>query len=160
MNTIEIIRRSELFVGLDNEDIQKIVNLPSCKTKAYEDQEIICEAGKEAQHLYIIDEGQVNLVLKQPSNSSQSTEPTLFRTIMRGGVFGWTALVPPHFHMGTAISKGTSRVVSISGDEIRTLFDKEPKIGYEVSNALLKIIASRVWNIERLLLIGKRSPFI
>ena len=58
LNTIEIIRRSELFVGLDDKDIQKIVDLPSCQIEAYEDQEIICEAGKEAKNLYIIEEGE------------------------------------------------------------------------------------------------------
>ena len=53
-------------------------------------------------------------------------------------MFGLSALVPPYLRRMSAISKGSSRVVCVSGNELRTLFDNEPRLGYEVLNALLK----------------------
>ncbi|MFC2014019.1 cyclic nucleotide-binding domain-containing protein [Chloroflexota bacterium] len=160
MNTIETLKRCELFLGLDDKDIQKIIDLPSCQARAYDAQEIILETGEEAKLLYVLKEGQVSLIIRQRANSLEQPEQTILRTITTGGIFGWSALVPPHFRMGRATSKGPCEVVSISGDELRALFKKETRLGYEVFKALLSILASRIWNIEQLMLTGKRSPFI
>ena len=159
MSTIEILKRCEIFLGLDNSALQRIVDLPSCQEKAYKAQEIIFEMGKEAKHLYVLEEGQVNLVVKLPASSSQPSKQTIVSTITKGGIFGWAALVSTRVRIMSAVSKGPSKVVAISGTELRTLFDKEPRLGYEVMSSLIRVIGSRVWNIEQLLITGKRSPF-
>jgi len=159
LSAIESLKRCELFLGLNNGDLQKIVDLPSCEEKACEAQEIIFETGKEAQHLYILEEGQVNLVVKIPTDSPHLLEQTVVRTITKGGTFGWSALVPPHVFTMSAISKTPSKVVVISGNELRTLFDRDTHFGYEVMNSLIRVIGTRVRNIEQLLVTGKRSPF-
>jgi CRP-like cAMP-binding protein len=157
---IATLKRCEVFLGLDDSELQKIVALPSCQRKTYKPKETIFEAGEKAEHFYVLEEGQVNLLVKIPTSESDMPEQTLVRTITRGGVFGWSALVPPHFRMMSAISKEDSKVVAIGGNELRTLFHKEPHLGYEVARSLLRVIGSRVWNIEQLLITGKRSPFL
>ena len=64
MSTIEILKRCEVFLGLDTDDLQKIVDLPSCQAKTYQTQEVIFRAGEDARQLYILEEGQVDLVMK------------------------------------------------------------------------------------------------
>ena len=160
LEIIETLKRCELFLGLDDNDIQKIVDLPSCKIKTLQAQEVIIEAGEGAKHLYVLKEGKVNIVLKMMANSPQPPVQTVVRIITKGGIFGWSALVPPHIRVMSAVAEMPSKVISISGNELRTLFGKDPKLGYEVMNDLLKVIGSRVWNIEQLLSTGKRSPFI
>jgi CRP-like cAMP-binding protein len=160
MAIIDIVRRSELFLGLDDVDIQKIVDLPSCQEVEYDDGEAIFSAGDKAEHLYILEEGRVSLVLRLPSDSSAEARHKQWRTITRGGIFGWSALVPPHLRIGSAISVGRSTIVSISGSELQDLFNKDTSFGYLVMKCLVKVIASRVWNIEGLLSTGKKSPFI
>jgi len=160
MSISETLKRCELFLGLDDNDIQKIVELPSCQTAAYGAEETIFEVGEEARRLYILEEGQVYLVVKLLDSSEKPPKPTVVRTITKGGIFGWAALVPPYIRIMSAISKEPSKLISISGNELRTLFDKDPRLGYEVMNGLIKVIGSRVWNIEQLLITGKRSPFI
>jgi len=58
-----------------------------------------------------------------------------------------------------AISKEASKVVFISGSELRSLFDKDAHFGYEIMNGLIRVIGARVRNIEQLLVTGRRSPF-
>ena len=160
MSILETLKRSELFLGLENIDIEKIVDLPSCRVTEYGDEGIIFREGEEAKDFYVLEEGKVSLVLKIPASASGDREHTEWRTITRGGIFGWSALVPPHIRIGASISKGDSRIVCLNGEELRTLFDSDKQVGYEVMKSLVRVIGSRVWNIERLLTTGKRSPFI
>lgn len=145
---------------MDDNELQSIVDLPSCKQKAYKSQEIIFEAGDDAKHLYILGGGQVHLVVKMLTSSSHVPQQTVVRTITKGGIFGWSALVPPHVFTMSAISKEPSEVVVISGNELRALFGKDTRLGYEVMNSLIRVIGARVRNIEHLLITGKRSPFL
>ena len=51
-------------------------------------------------------------------------------------------------------------VVKVPGsEELLALFDREPHLGYEVMNSLLRVIATSFRNIEQLLVTGKGSPF-
>ncbi len=161
MSIIETLKRSELFLGLGNNDLQKIVDLPSCQERTYQPGENVFGEGEEAKHLYILREGQVNLVVKIPATLSRlpEGEATIVRTITKGGIFGWSALVPPHFFTMSAIPTEPSKVVVISGNELHTLFDKDTRLGYEVLDSLIRIIGARARNIEQLLLTGRRSPF-
>lgn len=160
MSILETLKRSELFLGLENVDIEKIVGLPSCRVREYDDEAMIFKEGEKAKDFYVLEEGKVSLVLKIPASASGEREHTEWRTITRGGIFGWSALVPPHIRIGAAVSRGASRIVCINGKELRTLFDNDKQVGYEVMKSLVRVIGSRVWNIERLLTTGKRSPFI
>ena len=157
MTAFESLKRCEIFLGLDNDDLQKIVDLPSCQEKAYQPQEVIFSAGQPAEHLYVLVEGKVDLVAGLSTPPSESSSPTLIIIISKGGIFGWPALVPPHVFSLTAIAKTSVQVLTIGGSDIRNLFQLHPNIGYEVTQSLLQVIASRFRTIEQLLVTGKRS---
>ena len=157
MSAIEALKRCEIFIGLDNDDLQKIVDLPSCQERTYQPQEVIFSAGQAAEHLYALVEGKVDLVTGLPTSSAKSLSPTLITIIGKGSIFGWSALVSPHIFSLTAIAKASVQVLTIGGSDIRNLFELHPHIGYEVTRSLLQVIASRFRTIEQLLVTGKRS---
>lgn len=157
MSAIEALKRCEIFLGLDNYDLQKIVDLSSCQEKTYQPQEVIFNAGQSAEHLYVLVEGKVDLVAEVSTPSSKLLRPTLITIIGTGSIFGWPALVPPHVFSLTAIAKVPVQVLTIGGSDIRGLFELYPHIGYEVTQSLLQVIASRFRTIEQLLVTGKRS---
>jgi CRP-like cAMP-binding protein len=157
MNTVEVLKRCELFLGLDNSDLQKIVDRPSYQERTYDAEEVIFEAGDEARNLYVLDEGQVNLVIKVPTGSPEVIEQIVVRIITKGGVFGWSALVSPYIYTMSALSQASSRVVSINGNELHSLFESDTRLGYEVMSSLIRVIGARVRHIEQLLITGKRS---
>ncbi len=157
MSAIDALKRCEIFLGLDNSDLQKIVDLPSCQEETYQSAEEIFHAGQPAGHLYILVEGKVDLVAEVSTPSSKLLRPTLITIIGKGSIFGWPALVPPHVFSLTAIAKAPVQVLAIGGSDIRNLFESHPHIGYEVTKSLLQVVASRVRTIEQLLITGKRS---
>ena len=157
MSVIEALKRCEIFIGLNNDDLQKIVDLPSCQERTYQSQEVIFFAGQAAEHLYVLVEGQVDLVSGLSAPPSKLSNPTLIKIVGKGSIFGWPALVSPHIFSLTAIAKASVHVLTIGGSDIRNLFQLHPHIGYEVTQSLLQVIASRFRTIEQLLVTGKRS---
>lgn len=157
MIALEALKRCEIFLGLDNSDLQRIVELPSCQEKTYQPGEVIFHAGQSAEHLYVLVEGQVDLVAEASAPSSKLRKSTLITIIGKGSIFGWPALVPPHVFSLMALAKAPAQVLAIGGSDIRNLFRLHPHIGYEVTQSLLQVVASRFRTIEQLLVTGKRS---
>ena len=77
MNAISTLERCEIFLGLDNKDLQRIVALPSCQERIYQPQEVIFRAGEDAEHVYVIEEGKVDLIVRISANSSSHREQTV-----------------------------------------------------------------------------------
>jgi len=157
VSAIEALKRCEIFLGLDNSDLQKIIDLPSCQEKAYQPEEVVFHAGDSAEHLYVLVEGKVDLLAGASTRPSKLPEPALITIIGKGSIFGWPALVPPHIFSLTAIAKAPVQILVIGGSDIRNLFKLHPHIGYEVTQSLLQVIASRFRTIEQLLVTGERS---
>ena len=158
VDTIAVLKRCEIFIGLEDSDFQKIVELASCPCRAFQAEEIIFRAGDKAEHLFVVEEGQVDLVIKGSDASPYLPGRAVVCSVSRGGVFGWPAIVPPHVFSLSAICRTPARILNISGEDLRNLFKVYPHIGLEVTNSLLRVISSRFKHIEQLLITGKRSP--
>ena len=160
MGIEKTLKRAEVFLGLDDSDLSKIAALPSCREEAYQPEEVIFRAGDEARYLYVLKEGQVDLVMDVPTESGQAATKVVVDRITTGGFFGWSSLVEPHFYVMSAICEEPSRVVIISGAELMALFDREYYIGYKVFQSLSRIIGTRLRDMEQVLVKGQRWPFL
>ena len=160
MSVEETLKRTEVFLGLDDSDLSKIAALPSCREGAYQPDGVIFSAGDEARHLYVLIEGEVDLVMEVPSRSKQAATKVVVDRITTGGFFGWSAIVEPHFYTMSAICKEPSNVVTISGAELMALFDKDYRIGHKVLQSLTRIIGTRLRDMEQVLVKGQRWPFL
>jgi len=115
--------------------------------------------GTSYLHLYVLQEGQIDLVMQVLNESGQEAAKVIDR-ITTGDFFGWSAIAKPHFYVMSAVCQEPSRVVSISGAELMALFDKDYHIGYRVFQSLSRIIGTRLRHLERLLMKGHRWPFL
>jgi len=159
MGIEKTLKRAEVFLGLDDSDLSKIAALPSCREEAYQPEEVIFRTGDEAKHLYVLKEGEVDLVMRVPPRPMPAATRIVVDRITTGGFFGWSALVKPHFYTMSAICEEPSRVVVISGVELMALFEKNYYIGYRVFQSLSHIIGTRLRDIEQTLATGQRWPF-
>ncbi len=158
MGIEETLKRTEVFLGLDDSDLDKIAALPSCREVSYHVGEVIIRAGDEAGFLYVLKEGQVDVAMAVPTQSKQA-EKVVVDVITKGGFFGWSALVNPHFYTMSAICRKPCTVVTISGAELTALFDREYYIGYRVFQSLSRIIGTRLRDLEQVMVRGERWPF-
>lgn len=159
MDIEKALKRAEVFLGLDDHELDEIAALPSCHQESFQADEVIFSAGTEAKYLYVLNEGQVDLVMEVPSWSGKATTRVVIDRITKGGFFGWSALVRPHFYVMSAICQKPSRVVIISGAELSALFAEDSHVGYKVFQSLSQIIGARLRDMEQVLVKGERRPF-
>ncbi|MFC2005814.1 cyclic nucleotide-binding domain-containing protein [Chloroflexota bacterium] len=160
MEIEKTLRRAEVFLGLNDSDLSKIAALPSCREESYQPEGVIFRAGDEAKCLYVLKEGQIDLVMEVPPKSKQPTTHVVIDRITTGGFFGWSALVGPYFYVMSAICKKSSKVVIISGAELTALFEKDYYVGYRVFQSLSRIIGTRLRDMWQVLVKGQRWPFL
>ena len=160
MSIEKTLKRAETFLGLDDSDLSKIAALPSCREEAYQPGEVIFGVGDETKYLYVLKEGQVELVMEVPPKSKQAATRVVIERITTGGLFGWSAIVEPHSRTMSAVCKEPSRVVAISGVELIALLDKDYHIGYKVFQSLSRILGVRLRDMEQVLVKGQRWPFL
>lgn len=144
MDLIQMLKRCEVFVGLDDDDLQKIADLPSWRRTTYKESEQIFNEKEKATHFYILEEGEIRLVVTLNNERSHEVTQVPVDTITRGDVFGWSSLISPYSLTMTAVCARQSTVLSVAGRELILLMDSNQALGYEVMKALVRIISARL----------------
>jgi CRP-like cAMP-binding protein len=156
----ETLRRAEVFLGLDDEDLKIIGDLPSSRQEIYKSGHILFRGGTEARDMYILEDGQIDLFVQVPLRAGDKPTRVVVDIVTKGGLFGWSALVKPNLYVLSAVCEQPSRLAVIQGDELLNLCEKNRSIGYKVFQGLSQVIGSRFRDLEQVLIKGKRWPFI
>jgi len=160
INIVNALKRSEVFLGLEDEHLERIASLPSSCEKTLQSGEILFQTGERADNLYVLKEGRVDLVAGVSPEAELGKQKLVVDIVTMGGFLGWSALVAPHYYFLSAIAAAPSVVVCINGSELMALSDKDYYVGYRVFNGLARIIGSRLRDYEQVLLRGRRWPFV
>lgn len=157
MNLMQVLSRCEVFMGLDDSDLQEIAGLSSWQRNAYNAGECVLCEDDVAKNFYILEEGEVSLVMALPDEKSGCLAQTPVDTITKGDVFGWSSLVAPHSLTMSAICVKPSVVVAADGAELGKLMDCNNSLGYEVMKGLVRVIGARLRDL-RGRLAGEEKP--
>ena len=138
-----IVKEIDLFRGIDPEVMEEIVNI--CSEEKYTKDTVLFEKGEEAESLYILEQGALNLVIKNGGSLIYSlTEP--------GEVFGWSSLVESGLYTASGVCATDTKVVKIEREKLERVFDRHPEIGLKVLKRLARVISQRLSNAYRDLL--------
>ena len=148
MNLIPVLRRCEVFVGLDDSDLEKVAALPSWRKETYKKGEFIFHENVAANNFYILEDGEVRLVTGVSKEDSNGATQVPVDTITKGDVFGWSSLVAPHFLTLSAICVKQSSILAVSGSELNALMDSKHSLGYEVMKGLARVIGARLRDLQ------------
>jgi CRP-like cAMP-binding protein len=158
MNLVPLLKRCELFIGLEGRDFQKIANLSSWQRNTYDAGDFIFRESAVAKEFYILEEGEISLVVASRKEGMKKLVQVPVDTVTKGDVFGWSALVAPHSRNMSAICIKRSTVVTISGIELNKLMDCNHSLGYEVMKSLVRVIASRLRDMQGKLAGKEKQP--
>ena len=151
----EILSRTELFMGLPDENLIQIKDLPSCVVRHYSPGDYIFEKGEAANDLMVIVRGRANIVAETmptgPDTEEVQRNSRRVERITTGGTIGVSALIPPYRRGLSAIADTDAEVLSINAKELMELFEREPRIGYEVLRSLVRVFGSKILNIENMI---------
>lgn len=104
----------------------------------FEKGEFIYEAGDKADNVYILVNGIVTFIGKTGLGFLN-----VQRVMERSMIFGWIALVPEHPNrIGSAQCLENAKILSIKGDKLLAILDKDSQSGFLVMKRLCSLIAS------------------
>jgi len=147
---IEILRKSQLFWGLSDSQIDKLASL--CWEESYRAGAHIFNAGDRAEHLYIIMEGRVALEMTIRIGQRTRKQATL-DVITKGEAFGWSAPFSerlPIFNM-SAIATEDTRLLVFKGEDLRRLYDEDPELYRKMLEELIYLVCNRLQHTKKTL---------
>ncbi len=149
----ELIRRYPFFAGLNHDYVGTLAKFAD---------EISVEAGHrffvegdELKRLYLVIEGAVAIVIAVPDRNVEHplsgqltgkliTTGVTVSTVGTGGVFGWSALIPPHEATAGAKAITPCRVIALNCEELRPIFEEDCNLAYSMTLKAAQIVRERL----------------
>jgi len=125
-SNLEILDQARFFSTLTGAQRDRIARI--AKLVDYPSQRDIYKLGDKAACCYVLVRGVVRFKLEAAGRSTSAGD-----FIRSGDLFGWSALVRnAQRRMGTATCVAACSVLTIDGDEILHLMDRDTAMGYAV----------------------------
>jgi len=137
MDKLEVLKRSELFRDLDDEQLGTAGEMGT--PRVFEAGTIICKQGSLEEKIYVIEEGLVAIILEVgPMAQRQVQAASNFET------FGWSSMIPPHTCTATVKAVEKTKAFAFNGRELCNLCLTHPEIGCRVCQAVARVVAGRL----------------
>ena len=149
MTAKQVLRECQVFSTLGNAEMEKVAALTL--EKQCEAGATLFREGDSAEELLLLQAGKVALQLTLPGEVVQMSRKITVDVVSGNEVVGWSAVVEPYVYTLTAVCLQRVEALSISGSKLRWLLRDNPKIGLEVLNELIKVVASRLSETRRVL---------
>jgi len=135
MVSIEALNEISIFKGLKDYELEQVAKI-SHEEVLEGDTRIFAENAL-ADKLYIVLEGEVEIRIT-------GCGEIVVDTVKNNEIFGWSALTEPYSLTAAAFTTKKTRLIAISGDVMRDLFEKNNHIGYLVVKELASVISNRL----------------
>ena len=138
---IQTLQQCDLFGTLTEEQLRSIADL--CGIETYEAGDAIFMQGEYGGKLYLIVEGQV--VLQRVTSLGDREATVTVGFLGKGRVMGWSALLcAPVGRTATATCQKPAQVISLEGESLRVVLEKEPEMGFKVMERLAYVLGDRL----------------
>jgi CRP/FNR family cyclic AMP-dependent transcriptional regulator len=159
-----ILRRTDVFYDLSVPQVEMVASI--CQEAEYRSGEIIFEENSAGDELYVIAQGEVEILL-DPSlvqvTPGPLSGPVTIATLRAGQTFGEIALVDEGLRTASArCASRRARLLVVSRDRLITLCDNYAELGYRVMKSLAADLSFKIRGTDLLireqLLWRPRSP--
>jgi CRP/FNR family cyclic AMP-dependent transcriptional regulator len=137
METIEVLRRSDIFHYIDDDELKLVAKMGT--PQAFEAGKTVCKQDREETNIYVIEDGLVSIILELgPTDKRQIQTASNFEC------FGWSATIPPFRCTCTAKALEKTKVLAFNGKELRNLIYTNPKLCAEIAGGVAYVISQRL----------------
>lgn len=145
MPTHNIMENIEAFKDLDEDQLKNVQEY--CKEKEFKQGDRLFAEGDEANELWVIIEGSIDMRFDLPGHPS-SKDDTI-ATITPYQIFGWSCFVPPNkYRLSAYCSTNICKVIKIEKSRLDRLFKKDARIGYSFMSYLIKVVGERFHQLQ------------
>ncbi len=148
MVSIESLRRSELFGGLVDDELAQVAAL--AEEESYQPGEEICSEEDEADRLFILQNGRVEVCIHLRSATNPDCCVTI-EEMQQGRIFGWSSLVKQQRFTAAAKALEPVRLITLPAPAMNALMERNAHIGFVVMKHLAEVVASRLQRTRELL---------
>ena len=142
----EALRSSEIFQGLTDEELDKL--LPLCQEQSYEAGAVMFCEGAQCNYVQTLKSGKVALETELAISSGAAERATI-DVLSDGSSFCWSALMEPHILTSSGRCLEKTEIIALDGEKLKALLDENPQMGYKVANNLVKVVASRLQHTKQ-----------
>jgi CRP-like cAMP-binding protein len=138
MVSAEWLKKTELFGNLGETQLKILLSHSS--VESFTEGKTIFRQGEEANSLYILIEGMVDLSFK----TGEKIDFLTSKIEREGAAFGVPAFIDPFRYNVTATCLKPSKVFVIDAGCVRTEMEKDPKMGMDIMKKLASIYFNRL----------------
>jgi CRP/FNR family transcriptional regulator len=142
MVSAEWLKKTELFGNLNESHLNTVLSRSS--VESFPEGKTIFRQGDEANHLYILIEGMVDLSVKTGEKFDFLTS----KVEKEGTAFGIPSLIEPFRYNVTATCLKPSKVLVINAGRLKMDMEKDPTMGMEIMKKLVSIYFNRLNEIR------------
>ena len=137
MDTIETMKKSDVFSRLSDEDLAEVAKL--CRYEEFEAGTTIFRQDTAATDMYIVEDGLVSIMLELgPTDRRQ------IQAVSDFGCFSWPAVIPPYHHISTAKALEKTSVLAFDGKQLRDLINTNPRLCAEVLAGIAYVMSQKL----------------
>lgn len=142
----KILKQVDIFYQCTPTQLELVADL--CGEQTYQTGEVIFEENADSDELYIIAQGEIDILVNPAlvsENPDEERDPVTIATLRRGQSFGEIALVDRGLRSATARSaQNNTRLLSIPRDKLILLCDTYPQLGYRLMRNLAADLALKI----------------
>ncbi len=143
-----LVKELDLLGGISPNVLKEIADI--CLEEKYPEGTVLFEKGDEADYLYVLKRGVLNLQIKNGGKLN-------FNLSERGDIFGWSSLTESGRYTASGICATEVEVLKIERDKLEKIFKNHPEVGYIVLKRLTGVIAKRLLTAYQQLLSSRGS---
>lgn len=141
MSIQETFSEIALFHGIAPEALERVVEC-SCVEHCPGNYTVFAE-GDMLTHLYVVEQGVVQMSVGVRLWPEQDIVKTAIRTIQAGEVFGWAAVLNPPRAVTSAYALPKTTLVAIDGAKLREFLIQESPLAYNMMAELFRVVGER-----------------
>jgi len=138
MVSTEWLKKTELFGTLSESQLSALLSHAS--VESFPEGKVIFSQGDEANHLYLLIEGRIDLSFK----TGEKIDFLTSKVEKEGAVFGVPSLIEPFRYNVTATCLNPSKIFVIDAARVRMEMEKDPRMGMEILKKLVAIYFNRL----------------
>jgi len=145
VNLLERLREIDFFQGISGEHLEKIASI--AQLVEFSEGTVIFREGDLATTIYLITGGNVSLEICAPGIGCRRIQ-----TVGKGELLGWSPVLEQPRLSATARTLSYTQAIKISGNQILTLCEHNPRLGYEFMRRVTSVLAKRLVAVRTQLL--------
>ncbi len=143
---MDFLKQVSIFKGLSVEQLALIQE--GCIAEEYKDGERVFKEGEDADRIWIVTEGQVDIRFDLPGRDT-SRESTIYSEKVTKS-FGWSSFVPPYRYILSGYCAGSScKLLRLDKGYLTKVFEKDAVMGYAVMSNMAGTISTRFYNMQK-----------